>query len=195
MYGRCACMKVLLVLVLLQPSALHGQGLRQRPQSMPNSLPGQTIIDPREQRLMRERAVAFVGPRSRLRGNLRRGCGGCHSCLFAADGAQLVEFYISGGLDTLPQPRLLLRVIAQPRHGNEVAAWAITNVKELSDTDRFNAYLADPLTYALALKKLDDGVAELRENRKRAEIITPHSRMRRRCGRPTAGACSHSAQA
>jgi len=56
-------------------------------------------------------------------------------------------------------------VIAQPRHGDDVARFAIYHSRELSDVDSFNAYLISPLDYALGLKPLAAGAAEVRARR------------------------------
>ena len=75
---------------------------------------------------------------------------------------KLCEFHASGEMGKLPRPRDLLRVIAQPRHGDDVALWAIDHARELTDMDCFDAYLLNPLEYALGLKQLAAGAAEAR---------------------------------
>ncbi len=170
MVFRCIWMSLLFVFVLLQPSSLFGHGSRQRPQSAPTAQPTKPLPGPRELRAERERAVAFIGASGRE--FVERYGEDAVAAIFACSKAvalRLVEFHISGGLHKLPEPRSLLRVIAQPKHGDEVASWAIGNAKELIDIDRFDAYLADPLVYALALKKLEDGVAEVRKRRQQAQ--------------------------
>ena len=78
---------------------------------------------------------------------------------------KLAEFHASGEMGKLPRPRDLLRVIAQPGHGDDVALWAIQHVRELGDIDSFDAYLSSPLEYALGLKPLAAGAAEARARR------------------------------
>ncbi len=85
---------------------------------------------------------------------------------------KLVEFHISGGLAKLPRPRELLRIIAQPRHGDDVAVWAIDHADELGDADSFYAYLSSPLDYALGLKQLAAGAAELQARRSHQTEVT-----------------------
>ncbi len=46
-----------------------------------------------------------------------------------------------------------------------MALWAFAHVGELTDLDSFDAYLLDPLSYAMALKNLEQGVAEVRDRR------------------------------
>jgi hypothetical protein len=67
--------------------------------------------------------------------------------------------------ETFPRPADLLRTIGQPNHGDDVATWALAHAKELADPDCFDAYLSDPLSYALSLKKLGDGATRVRDFR------------------------------
>ena len=75
---------------------------------------------------------------------------------------KLVQFYSSGDLDELPRPTDLLRAIAQPGNGDDVAIWAIRHAGELTDKDSFDAFVRSPLDYALGLKQLAAGTAEVR---------------------------------
>ena len=45
-------------------------------------------------------------------------------------GWKLVQFHACGDLDRFPRPSGLLAVIAQPRHGNDVALWAMQHHEE-----------------------------------------------------------------
>ena len=117
-------------------------------------------------RAYREKAVAAVGPNARdfveTQGDE------AVAAIFACSrpvAVKLAEFHASGEMAKLPRPRDLLRVIAQPRHGDDVALWAIHHAGELSDTDSFDAYLISPLEYALGLKRLAAGAAEVRARR------------------------------
>jgi LPXTG-motif cell wall-anchored protein len=65
----------------------------------------------------------------------------------------------------LARPRDLLCIIAQPRHGDDVAVWAMQHARELQDTDSFDAFLVSPLEYALGLKQLTTGAAEAKTRR------------------------------
>ncbi len=161
---------VVFVVVLIEPRMLLGQATRPRSSSPPKSQPATPSPDPRQQRAERERAVALVGDRGRefvetFGEDAVAAIFGCSQSV----AFQLVEFHVSGGLAKFPRPRDLLRIIAKPKHGDEVASWAILHAKELADADRFEAYLTDPLPYAFALKKLDDAVAEVRNRRQAAQ--------------------------
>jgi hypothetical protein len=155
--------------LLFQPSAVLGQPLRQRPPSRPNAPAVKPPPDPRELRAKRERAVAAVGASGR---DFVETYGqDAVAAIFACSQSvalQLVTFHSSGGLAKLSRPRELLRVIGNPKHGDEVASWAIAHADELMVAEYLDAYLVDPLSYALALKKLEDGAAEVRELRRLA---------------------------
>ena len=98
--------------------------------------------DPRARRAQREKAVAVVGPKARdfveSRGEE------AVAAIFAVSkpvAEKLAEFHASGEMAKLPRPQDLLRIIARPGHGDDVALWAIAHVRELSDVDSFDAYL------------------------------------------------------
>jgi hypothetical protein len=122
--------------------------------------------DPRSRRANRERAVSLLGPKARnfveMEGD--EAVAAIFTCSREA-AAKLVAFYASGRLDKLPRPRDLLRVIAQPRHGDDVALWAMEHAGELADPDSFDAYVMTPLEYAMELKDLELGAAEMRARR------------------------------
>jgi len=126
--------------------------------------------DPRVRRAWREQAVAYAGPGSR---SFIETMGEPAVAAIAAcsrNGARkLVEFHASGSLGKLPRPSDLLWVIGQPRHGDDVALWAIDHSKELTDIDQFNAFIASPLEYTLKLKPLETGGAECRAQRLQAQ--------------------------
>ena len=129
--------------------------------------------DPRVRRAHREQAVAAVGPCARdfveTQGDE------AVAAIFACSrpvAVKLVEFYASGKMAKLPSPRALLAVIAQPRHRDDVALWAIYHAGELVDTDSFDAYLMSPLEYALGLKQLAAGAAEARARRLHQAAMT-----------------------
>ncbi len=122
--------------------------------------------DPRVRRAVREEAVAIIGPNARdfveTQGDE------AVAAIFACSkpvAAKLAEFHMCGEMGKLPRPRDLLRVIAQPRHGDDVALWAIHHARELADPDSFDAYLSSPLEYAMGLKQLAAGAAEARAGR------------------------------
>jgi hypothetical protein len=119
--------------------------------------------DPRVRRAQREQAVAAIG-------DVARDFVETHgdeavACIFACStpvAVKLAEFHAAGEMAKFPRPRDLLRVIAQPRHCDDVALWAMQHARELTDRDCFDAYLLSPLEYALGLKSLAAGAAEAR---------------------------------
>jgi hypothetical protein len=135
--------------------------------------PYAAAADPRVRRAYREQAVAEVGPIAR---NFVETMGDeAVAAIFACSrpvAVMLAEFYVSGGMGKLPRPRGLLCVIAQPRHGDDVAVWAINHAAELADVDCFDAYLISPLDYAMGLKPLAAGAAEVRERRRNQAAMT-----------------------
>jgi hypothetical protein len=122
--------------------------------------------DPRYRRSLREKAVAKVGPVAR---DFVEAMGDdAVAAIFACPaqvGEKLARWHASGELGKLPRPRDLLRVIAQPGHGADVALWAIQHTAELMAIDNLDAYLQMPLEYALGLKSLAAGAAEARARR------------------------------
>lgn len=153
---------ILFMLLLVQPATLFGQTPRRWRSTGPDAPPVTPAPDPRELRAARERAVEKVGAGGREFVETYGEDAVAAICVCSRTvSLQLVEFHSSGGLGKLPRPRELLRVVGKPNHGDDVASWAIAHAGELADVDRFEAYLRDPLSYALALKKLDDGAAEV----------------------------------
>jgi hypothetical protein len=124
--------------------------------------------DPRVRRAAREQVVARVGEES-------RGLVEAYDEAVVALGhcsvpvaKRLSLFYSQGGLDRFPRPRDFLVMLTQQRgNADDVCLWALQpqNVEKLRDVDYFDAYLASPLEYALALSSLPDGAAKSRANR------------------------------
>jgi hypothetical protein len=161
---RWIVMSSVLSFLLARPPCLPGQGRVNGYRADPYRPVEHT--DPRLQRAQREQAVAAVGPVARDLVEMH-GADGVLA-LFACSqpvAVRLAQFHQSGELAKLPRPRDLLRVIAQPRHGDDVALWAIDHAGELADTDSFDAYLINPLEYALGLKPLAEGAAQARARR------------------------------
>ena len=147
-------------------AALPGDLLAQFSPDAARSNPSGSGADPRARRAVRERAVAILGGSGSR--EFVESCDEAVAALFACSrpvAVKLVEFHASGELGKLPRPSDLLRVIAQPRHGDDVAIWAIQHGGELRDTDSFDAYLQTPLEIAIGLKKLEVGAAEVRAHR------------------------------
>src|SRR5579871_2546737 len=159
-----------LCLLMAAPADLFGQfnphGSRFDPYA-----PG---LDPRVRRAWREKAVAAVGPKARdfVETQGDEAAAAILACSRPV-AVKLVAFHASGTLDKLPWPRALLGVIAQPRHGDDVALFAMYHAGELTDSDSFTAYLSSPLEYALGLKPLATGAAEVRARRLRPAATTP----------------------
>ncbi len=128
-----------------------------------NGAPG---ADPRTRRAAREQAVASVGPIAR---DFVETYGDeAVAALFACSrpvAVKLAAYHASGDLGKLPRPRDLLLAIARPGCGDDVTLWAIGHAAELADRDSFDAYLINPLEYALGLKPLATGTAEMRARR------------------------------
>jgi hypothetical protein len=122
--------------------------------------------DPRTRRAWREQAVASVGPNARE--FVETHGDEAVAALFACSrpvAAKLAQFHASGDLGRLPRPRDLLLAIARPGCGDDVTVWAIDHAAELADRDSFDAYLFNPLEYAMGLKALAAGAAEMRARR------------------------------
>jgi hypothetical protein len=149
-------------LMLLCPSPLDACG--QYPAPPPWVMPP---ADPRERRLLRERAVRFAGPDARFF---------VESPEFGDDAAlallmcsrktaiQLAAFYASGEFSTLPRQRDFLRVIAQPDCRDAVAFWVMQQYGQLADPDYADVFLSSPLEFSLGLKPLDAAVIERRQS-------------------------------
>jgi hypothetical protein len=123
-------------------------------------------VDPRTRRAWREQAVASVGPIARdfveMYGD--EAVAALFSCSRPV-AVKLAQFYASGDLGMLPRPRDLLLAIARPGCGDDVTVWAIGHAAELADRDAFDAYLMNPLEYAMGLKSLEAGAADTRARR------------------------------
>jgi len=168
MHGPFTWKSLLFILLAAQPSALFGQSARPGPAARPTAPPVTRYPDPREQRAAREQAVATVGATGRdFVETYGEDAVAAISACSQPVALRLVEFHAAGVLGKLPRPRGLLRLIGEPQHGDEVASWAMAHAGELMDLDYFDAYLIDPLPYALALQKLDGGAAEVCDRRRR----------------------------
>ena len=121
----------------------------------------------REKRAERDKAVAYIGEDDDSRSFIES----CDEASDAALGcsqpvaAKLAAFHCSGQLGKLPRPRELLSVIAQQGNGNDVALFAIQHGHELEDEPCFSAFVDAPLDFALGLKTLSQGAAEVKARR------------------------------
>jgi hypothetical protein len=122
--------------------------------------------DPRARRAAREQVVASIGPIAR--DFVETHGDEAVAALFACSkpvAVKLAAFHACGDLAKLPRPRDLLLAIARPGCGDDVTVFAISHVAELADRDAFDAYLINPLEYAMGLKPLATGAAEMRARR------------------------------
>jgi hypothetical protein len=121
------------------------------------------VPDQMRGRMLREQAVAMVGPCARP---LVETFGSDGSrALFACSwpvATQLCALHNSGNLVCLPHSAELLRVIAQPGAGDTVAWFIIQNHMELRDICKCEAFLVSPHDYCLQIKNLETGAAEIR---------------------------------
>jgi len=157
---------LLVIFFILRPAVATAQyGLYRQWQNSPNR--------PRAQREFRERAVAFAGPESRA---FVESCdeAACAIYFCTQIGAwRLVEFHNSGELVRLPRARDALRAIAQPGGGDDVVFFIVAHTEELKDTDCFDAFVSDPLTYSYGLKRLDAGAEEMHTRRQQSPLGLP----------------------
>jgi hypothetical protein len=171
---RCVTLGGVFCILMAAPSAgLFAQFNPYGNRSNPYAPGAESGVDPRVRRAYREKAVAIVGPNSR--DFVETHGDEAVAALFACTkpvAVKLAEFHVTGEMGKLPRPRDLLRVIAQPRHGDDVALWAIQHAGELGDVDCFDAYLLSPLDYALGLKPLEAGAAEARARRLNLAVMT-----------------------
>jgi len=146
-------------LLITAPAGLFGQ-------SNPYARPPAWNPDPRARRALREQAVAYAGIEARSFVETQGDAAAWAVLSCSQPVAQmLVEFHSSGRLDLLPRPCALLMAIARPNHGDDVAVWAMEHAGELTDPDHFEAFCADPLSYALELRQLSVDAAALKERR------------------------------
>jgi len=124
----------------------------------------------RQLRAAREMCVARVGQVCRKLVEERGECAvaALRNCTLAM-GRKLSEFHNSGALGKVYRPELLLSTIGRKGHGDDVALFAMEHGEQLADPDAFAAYCGDPLVYALGIRELAEGAAEVRAAR-----LNPH---------------------
>lgn len=115
------------------------------------------VLDAKGKRAARERAVAKIGPTGRafVETYGEDAVAAIFKCS-AATGRKLAEFHDAGALAKLRSPSLVLLAIA--RDGDPVAAFAMEHAKELADPESSDAFLFDPMTYAMRIRTLAAGV-------------------------------------
>ena len=110
---------------------------------------------PREKRAAREATVARVGKMAR---SLVETYG--EPAVKALDSVslpvaqQLAECHNRGAFPKAARPADILRVLANPDNGDDVALFVIRRIDELSDPAACDAFLAAPLDHALGLRDL-----------------------------------------
>jgi hypothetical protein len=118
----------------------------------------------RNRRATREKAVSHAGPAARVLVECDYGDDGARALLNCSPetASRLAEFHASGGFTKVPRANEVFGVIARQRSGDEIAQWVIEHANELTDPDAVSAFLAEPITFVLSLKKLSAVVAEKR---------------------------------
>jgi hypothetical protein len=174
MIRSVACGVFLCFLAAALPPGLFAQANPDGPN--PPAPSGVSGLHPRVRRALREKVVAAVGPVARdfVEGDWGDDAVAALLACSRPVAVKLAEFNASGELDRLPRPRDLLRVIARRGNGDVVALYAIQHATELADADAFDAYLQNPLEYALALKPLAAGAEEAQSRREKGPaVVTP----------------------
>jgi|SRR5579884_1563275 len=128
--------------LLLLPLPAHGQG------------------NPYQRRAIREQAVAYAGPQARAFVETDDVASLALLAVSPSGAQKLVEFHSSGGLGKLPRPPDLLRCIAA--YGDDMLLFIIRHAKELEEPNVCDAFLLSPAEYALGLKPLEQGAAEVK---------------------------------
>ena len=168
------CGGVLCVLMAAPPAGLFAQVNPNGNRFNPAAAAGESAADPRVRRARREEAVAAVGPVARdfVEADGEDAVAALFACTKPV-AVKLAEFHASGRLDKLPRPHDLLRVIAQRGMGDDVAVFAVGHARELADQDSFDAYVQNPLEYALGLKQLAAGASEMQVRRLNGQAAAP----------------------
>lgn len=149
-----------LVMIISLPSNSYGQFNGRQSWVLPP-------VDPRERRLLRERAVLYAGPAARGFVESLEGDDAALALLTCSKSvaAQFALFHVSGGFGRLPRRQDYLRVIAQSNCRDPVALWVMQHANELYDQDSTDVFLASPLEFSLALKSLTTAAIERRTER------------------------------
>ncbi len=123
-------------------------------------------LDARTRRALRERAVLRAGPGSR---NFVEENGDVAALAILRCspnvGRMLAKAHDDGDLGLIPDSPRLLQLVAHPRCGDDVALWILNHLDDLRDADALEVFLNAPLEHAMRLRKLEDGIAEVRGNR------------------------------
>ena len=113
-------------------------------------------MSPRERRFVREQAVAYAGPHSRIFVESEIGDVAAFALLRCSQqgAVMLASFHASGGFGQLPRGSDLLMVIAHPQGGDPVCMYVVSHANELMHPDGCNAFLASPHVYVWGWKQL-----------------------------------------
>ncbi|MFO0966429.1 MAG: hypothetical protein U0793_12710 [Gemmataceae bacterium] len=125
-------------------------------------LPPRAMDEFRAKRGARERMVAALGLQARRLVEAHDEAVAALSCCSRPVGLRFCESYNAGVFNKCANMPELLRVIAMPGHGDDVAIFAMSHANELNDFDMCSAYLVSPLDYAMRLKTLEQGATEMR---------------------------------
>jgi len=125
--------------------------------------------DPHARRQWREDAVAHVGQDARPMVETHELAARALLACSYSTANDLVAAFNRGDLSKLPSLDYLLAAIVRSNDGEAVAVFAIGHLKELEDIDHFNAFMGNPVEYALGLKDLAAGAAEVRAARLRRQ--------------------------
>jgi hypothetical protein len=80
-------------------------------------------------------------------------------------GSQFAVFFDSGGLAKLARPKELLVLISEQSNADEIVKWIVEHQSELTDQDAADAFIAEPHTFLLSLRKLSTVAQERKAKR------------------------------
>lgn len=125
----------------------------------------------RNRRATREKAVAHAGPSARPLVECEFGDDAARALLNCTKdtATRLAESHAAGGFARVVRAREIFGVIARQKTGDEVGQWVMEHAGELTDPDAVAAFIEEPITYVLALKKLSVAATERRAVRIEAE--------------------------
>jgi hypothetical protein len=99
-------------------------------------------------------------------------------------GSRLAEFFQSGGLSKLARPKELLVLISQQSDADDIVKWIIDHQSDLTDKDAVDAFIEEPTTFVLSLRKIATAAQERKA--KRLENDAERSGFGWSIGKPTA---------
>jgi hypothetical protein len=128
------------------------------------------LADPQSRRLQRDWAFEYAGSSPEARAFVEDevyGDDAAKTLLLISKpiARKLVAFHASGRLTKLPRPQAFFTTVSRNNHRDEIVLFTVKFAEELSEPDCFQAFLERPLEYALYLRKLSSGAAEVRARR------------------------------